>query len=106
MKSLRIFGIVVILAGLGAIFFSNYIMNQVNAGKVQIQQGENAVNKGNQLFSMNPVAQEVGQNLTAPAQKKIKAGKEQVAQYQLLAGQLRTGGIVGIVVGAGSILAS
>lgn len=106
MKTLRTLGIVILLAGVASLFFSNYIMNQVNQGQVQIQKGQNAVDRGNQLFSLNPVAKEVGKGLTGSAQKKIDAGQQQIEQYTQLAGQLQTGGIIAIVVGAGCIAGS
>jgi hypothetical protein len=106
MKTLRTLGIVILLAGLGSLFFSNYIMNQVNEGKIKIEKGQKAVDKGNQLFSLNPVAKEVGKGLTGSAQKKIDAGQQQIEQYTQLAGRLQTGGIIAIVAGAGCIAAS
>ena len=106
MKTLRIFGIVVLLAGIASLFFSNYIMNQVNAGMVKIEKGQKAVDKGNELFSLNPIAKEVGKGLTGSAQKKIDAGQQQIEQYTQLAGQLQTGGIIAIVAGAGCIVTS
>ena len=106
MKAMRVFGIFVLLAGIAALLFSNYIMNQVNVGKGKIEKGQKAVDRGNQLFSLNPVAEQFGNQVTGSAQKKINEGQQQVEQYEELAGQLQTGGVVAIVVGAGCILAS
>lgn len=106
MLVLRILGFIVLIAGIGSILFSNYITEQVNAGKIQIAQGERAVNRGNQLFSLNPIAKEVGKGITAPAEKKIEKGKEQVAYYQDLAQTLKTAGISGIIIGAGMAIIS
>jgi hypothetical protein len=106
MKFLRILGILILIAGIGCIFASNYITSQVNQGKIQIAHGEKAVSQGQQLFSFNPVAKQVGQGLTNSAGKKIKEGKQQISEYEALAAQLMTGGIVGCILGAGFIITS
>ena len=102
----RILGILILIAGIASILFSNYITEQVLQGKAKVKQGEKAVSQGNQLFSLNPLTKSVGQNLTNPMQKKINEGKETIAHYEQLAQTLKVGGIVGIVVGAGLIIVS
>lgn len=106
MKLLRILGILILIAGIGCIFASDYITSQVNQGKIQVAKGEKVVNQGKQLFSLNPVAKQVGQGLTNSAEKKINEGKQQINEYEALAAQLMTGGIVGCVLGAGLIIIS
>ncbi|MBS0605159.1 MAG: hypothetical protein JSS60_09030 [Verrucomicrobia bacterium] len=106
MKIARVLGILIIIAGIASILFSNYIMEQVAEGKIKIEKGEKAIKQGNQLFSLNPVAKEVGKGLTDSAQKKINEGQQQVAYYENLAQTLKTAGIAGIVVGAGIFLFS
>lgn len=106
MKIARILGILILIAGVASIFFSNYITEQVIQGKAKVQQGEKAVQQGNKLFSLNPVTKAVGENLTNPIQKKINEGKETIAHYEQLAQTLKTGGIIGIIVGAGLIIIS
>ncbi len=101
MKILRILGIVVVVAGVGCIFFSNYITNQVNEGKIKIEKGQKSVDKSSSLFSTTPYTKPIGKGITSSAQKKINAGKEEVAYYEQLAQTLQTSGIVGIIVGAG-----
>jgi hypothetical protein len=106
MKYLRILGILILLAGVASILFSNYITSQVSEGKAQIASGEKKVNQGKQLFSLNPVSKEVGKGLTQSADKKIEEGKQKVSYYENLAQQLQMGGIIGCVVGAGIFIAS
>jgi hypothetical protein len=100
MKILRILGIVVMVAGIACIFFSNYITNQVNEGKIKIEKGQKTVDKSNSLFSTNPYTKPIGKGITSSGQKKINAGKEEVAYYEQLARTLQISGIVGIIVGA------
>ena len=99
MSGKRIFGILLVLAGVALILTSNYITNQVEAGKEQISSAQDKVNKGNSLFSMSPYTKDVGQEITGSAQKKIDEGKMQVLQYETLAGKLKIGGYVLIIAG-------
>jgi len=98
-KWLRALGLIVLIAGIACLFFSSYIMQQVNEGKGKIQKGEQAMKQGNQLFSLNPVTKEVGKNFTNPIQQKINAGKETIAHYENMAQMLYTTGIIGIIAG-------
>ena len=100
MKILRILGIVVMVAGVVCIFFSNYITNQVNEGKIKIEEGQKTVDTSSGLFSTNPYTKPIGKGITSSAQKKIDAGKEEVVYYEQLAQTLQISGIVGIIVGA------
>lgn len=104
MRLLRILGVLLILVGIAAIGGSMYIFNQVAEGKVKIKKAESAVEKGNTLFSLSPVTKELGQSITDSAEKKIDAGKQQIEKYTELAGQLKIGGIVLIVIGVGLFL--
>lgn len=97
----KVIGIIVIIAGIAALIFSSYIKKQVEEGKSQIGSAQKKVNQGNSLFSLNPVAKEVGQGITGSAQKKINAGTQEVAQYEEIAKWLQICGIIVIVLGAG-----
>lgn len=101
MKLLRIFGILILLAGIACIFFSHYISNQVAEGKIKIEKGQKAVDQGNSLFSMSPYTKPVGKKLSSSSQKKIDEGKEEVSYYEQIAQTLQISGIVAIIVGAG-----
>lgn len=106
MKALRVFGILVVLAGIAALLFSNYITDQVLQGKSQIAAGEQKVKKGKQLFSSNPYTKPLGEAITGSADKKIAKGKEEIAYYEELAQTLKTGGIIACIAGAGMFLFS
>jgi hypothetical protein len=95
----RVLGIILVIAGVALIVFSNYILNQVAEGKEKISSAESTMSKANSLFSMNPVAKQVGQGMMGGGQKKIAEGKGQVAYYEDLAGKMRMGGFASIVVG-------
>jgi hypothetical protein len=106
MKTLRIVGILILIAGIAAILFSNYITAQVRTGKLKISEGEKKVSQGKQLFSMSPATQEVGGMLSKSADQKIAEGKQQVGYYEQLASNLQVGGIIGCIIGAGLVLYS
>ena len=85
------------------IFFSMYIMNQVDTGRQQIYAGQREVDQGNSLFNLNPATKEVGKGIFGSAQKRIDAGTAEADRYQQMANWLKIGGIVLIIVGIGSI---
>ncbi len=100
----RILGLVVLIAGVAMLLVSNYITNQVEGGKEQIASGEKKVKQSESLFSMSPVAEEVGKGLTGSAKKKIAAGKEEIMRYEAMAEKLKIGGIVASALGVLLIL--
>jgi len=106
MKILRILSIVVVMGGGVCIFFSNYITNQVNEGKIKIEKGQKSVDKSSSLFSTNPYTKPIGKGITSSAQKEINTGKEDVAYYEQLAQTLQISGFVGVIVGAAFIIFS
>jgi hypothetical protein len=98
----RIIGILIAVVGLASIFFANHIKAQVGEGKEKVSSAEKSVGQGQSLFGSNPVTQQIGQKaLFDPAQKKINAGKEEIAYYETLASRLEIGGAILIVVGLG-----
>lgn len=90
----RILGFLVLIAGVGMMLVSNYILKQVGEGREKISDAESKVQQGESLFSLNPVSKQVGKGLTGSAKKKIAAGKEEVMKYEDLAGKLKIGGLV------------
>ncbi len=106
MKILRILGILILVAGIACIFFSNYITNQVNEGKIKIEKGEQTVGQTNKLFSLSPYSKPIGDQLSSSGQKKIEAGKKDIAYYEQLTQTLRVSGIAAIIVGAGMTIGS
>ncbi len=83
---------------------SSYITNEVISGQEQIESAQKKVDQGNSLFGLSPYTKPIGQSMTGSAQKKINAGKEEVAYYANLASNLKTGGIVTSIVGAAMVL--
>ncbi|MBS0620858.1 MAG: hypothetical protein JSS61_05320 [Verrucomicrobia bacterium] len=104
MTWIRGFGIFFMLCG-GALFgLSQYIADQVAQGEQKISSAQKKVDTGSRLFSLSPVGQDVGKGITDSAQKKIDAGKQQVAEYSQLAHQLQTGGIIVAAIGLVGVL--
>ncbi len=102
MTAKRIIGTLVLIIGIASVIASLYITNRIEEGKEQISSAQKKVDKGSSLFSMNPVAKELGQGIiTDPAQKKINEANQEVAQYEILAKRLKIGGIILAVLGLG-----
>jgi hypothetical protein len=100
MSGKRIFGILVLICGIVFFCISIYITNQTEQGKTDIANAQKKVDQGNSLFSLNPIAKEVGKGImTDPAQKKLNEANQEVAQYESLAGWFKIGGIALIVLG-------
>ena len=104
MKTKRTIGIVVLLAGIAMIFFSMYIMNEVTAGRGQISQAQRSVDRGTSLFNATPWTRGVGKGISGAAQKKINKYSAEADRYERIAGRLKIGGIILIIVGAGVLL--
>jgi len=101
----RIIGILICIGGIALLFISNYIEKEVAAGKQEISSAEQKVGQGKTLFGLNPYTKEIGNKaIFDPAEKKIQAGKAEVAYYEALASRLRIGGIAAIVIGIAIVL--
>lgn len=90
-----------VILGIVCLFFSSYIRGQVEEGRGKISKAQSVVDKGNSLFSLNPVTKEVGKGITGSVQNKIDEGSKEADFYESMAMLLRIGGIVLIVAGAG-----
>jgi len=99
MNRKQLVGTILMLAGVAMLFASNYISTQVGEGRQKIDRAQRTVDKGNSIFSMNPVTQQVGRGLTGGAQRQINAGREEADYYDQMAGRLKFGGIACIIVG-------
>jgi len=95
----RILGILILLVGLAMLSVSYYIKHQVVEGRTQISSAQKKVDRGNSLFSLNPISKQLGQGMTNSAQKKIDKGQQEVDEYTVLANRFQTWGIVVAVVG-------
>ncbi|MDE3045688.1 MAG: hypothetical protein KGJ02_03490 [Verrucomicrobiota bacterium] len=101
MNKQRIVAIVLGVVGAGLLLFSDYIANQVAAGRGEIRSAQSKVNMGKKIFSINPNTEQVGDTLMSPIQKRIDAGSEEADQYDRLSRQLKVGGILLLVVAGG-----
>lgn len=95
----RIFGIVVLIIGVVMLFVSSNIKSQVAAGTLKVKSAEKSVNQANSLFSLSPATKELTKGSMQGAEKKIAAGKEQIAYYSKLANELQLGGFVLVAAG-------
>jgi hypothetical protein len=102
MKVKTIAPIVVGLIGAGMLLFSGYIAKQVAAGNLQIMQGQKQVDTVDSVFSSNRYTKPFGKQLAGSGQKKIDAGKEEIAKYELISKRLQIGGVILIVIGGAS----
>lgn len=100
----QVLGLLVVIAGIGGIVISKSIDNRLAQANEEISGAKEKVSQGNALFSLNPVAKEIGQGVTESANKKISAGEEEVAHYRQVSMQFWYGGIALIVVGGCLVL--
>ena len=96
----RILGIVLLVAGIALLFISHNISEQLNAGKETISETQKNVDRGNKLFSLNPVSKEIGKGVSGIAEKKISEGEETIAHYTVVANWCQKGGAALIALGA------
>ena len=101
---MRIIAILLMLAGGGMLGGSVYIHNQVLQGRAQIAAAQKKVNTGKSLFSVDPTAKKVGNQLFKPIDKKLAEARGEATYYERLASQLQMGGIILLVIGAGMFL--
>ena len=83
---------------------SNYIAQQVEEGKAQIHSAEKNVSTTSSILSLNPMTDQIGQGISKAANKKIAAGKQDVAKYEALASKLKIAGMVLIAIGIGIVI--
>ena len=98
----RIIGIIVVIVGVVLLFVSANIKKQVAEGTLKVTKAEKSVSTANSLFSLSPTAKQLTQGSMKSAEKKIKAGKEDIAYYSKLADELQMGGF--ILIGAGILI--
>lgn len=103
----RILGILVLIAGVVMLFYSNYIYDQLGEGRAKVASAQGKVDMTNQLFSLTPESKKYGKEfVTSPIQEKINEGRMTIEQYEILADRLHLWGIILIVVGALIFIAS
>lgn len=100
MKKMKtIIAVVIVLLGIAMVGGAIYIKNQVAQGKLQVSSAERQVQQGKSLFSLNPVTQEIGGQITKSADRKIDNAKGELSYYANMAQNLQVGGIILIVLG-------
>jgi len=99
MRTRRILGIILIVLGVCSITLSFYIKSQVKEGRKQISGAQEKINKGKELFSLNPLAKDVGKSITNPIEKKLKKESTKADKYDTVGTWLQIGGVVAIVIG-------
>ena len=102
----RILGIITAILGVSLILYSFYIKTSVSEGRAKILEAEDTVQRGKQLFYLNPYTKEMGDSLADTAEKKLKEVSAKADRYDLLATWFQIGGGVFIVVGAGLVFTS
>ena len=95
----RIAGIVIAIIGIALIGAGYYITARVEAGQGDINSAQQKVDRGNSLFSLNPISKQIGQGITGSAQKKIDQANAQVEEYSILASRLQIAGIIVTIIG-------
>ena len=96
--------VIFIVIGIVLIGCSIFVKSKVSQGQTQIETAQKSIDTGNTLFSLTPATKNLGKGMTGGAQKKIDAGKEQVAFYAGVANLAQIGGIILVAVGAGALL--
>ena len=99
MKGKRITGFVLMVLGICCFIFGSIVASRVKQGESQIQSAQKGVNTVKKATKINPYAHEIGTLATAPAQKKIDAGKMKASQFKVLSFWFRLGGIILFVIG-------
>lgn len=101
MQKRKIFGIALIVVGALMVVFSEYISEQVAAGKIKIYSAQQQVNTLNSAFDKSAATKPIGEFFTSGAQSKINAGRAEVAHYESLAQKLQIGGVILVLAGVG-----
>lgn len=100
----RIIGLCVIVIGIASMVFANYIRGRLYEAEGQIADAKKKIKQGDQLFSFNPIAKEIGQGLTSGAKEKVRDAETTVAEYYRIAALCHNGGIALIAIGAGLVI--
>ena len=99
MNGKKILGIALVIVGVMTYLFAGYIADQVTEGKSKIAKAEKTVSTTKEITSLSPYTKDLGNMATAPAEKKINQGKEDVSTYSQIANWLHIIGIVLFLIG-------
>ncbi len=89
-----------ILCAIGILSFGAgmYIQSEVNKGREQIESAQESKDRAGSLLPENPLSDELG----SAFQGKIDEGSEKANRYAHIARILKIGGVIVILIGAGS----
>jgi hypothetical protein len=90
----RILAVIVFVVGVVLLFVSHHIKQEIEAGTLKVNAAEKTVSQANSLFSLSPTAKQLAQGSMDKANKKIAAGKKEIAYYAKLADELQMGGFI------------
>lgn len=99
----KLLGVLFLLAGIGLYIFSDYIADQVTLGKERLLQGQKTVNEIREVSKLSPYTKDAGHLIAKQGQKKIAAGKKEIAYYTDLSNKIHLGGIICILAGVALI---
>ena len=94
----RIIGLILVLAGIGGLYYANIQQARIDQGAAE---GQRKIDKGKRMFQGNPVTEAFGESVASSAERKmggIIAGYEQQVQM------LKMGSIGVIVIGAAMLI--
>jgi hypothetical protein len=100
----RLLGILPMIIGIGLIIFSQYLNYRLDNARGQIDDAKKKVSAGSSLFSLNPVAQEIGKEITGSAEKKISSAEATVKYYETVADWSQKGGVGLIILGVVAVI--
>lgn len=104
-KAKKILGIIATIIGIALFAMSLYITAQVDDGKMQVASGQKKVDSINKVMPKDSTVGTLGRKtITDPGQKKINEGKEQIAEFEGIARNLKVAGIFLVIAGIGVIL--
>lgn len=90
MGMIKVLKYLVLLAGIGMLVFSTRIMDQVEEGKVKLEEGRAKVER---------VKEQISDAAASGADLEIKKGQEKIDHFTQLATQVRWGGIALVALG-------
>ena len=99
----KAFSILLIVLGIASYVGSKYIANQVASGQMKLEKAQKSLKQTDDLLSMSPYTEPLGQGLKQASKGKIQEGQNQIAYYTEMAKNLEIAGYVLIGLGALSL---
>ena len=96
----KVLSISLLIIGAACYGFSIYIDDQVLQGQTQIKDAQKKVKQVDSLLSVSPYTKPVGEGIKEAAKGQIAKGQKEIAYYTDLSSNLKTGGMVTIILGS------